>query len=106
MSGQAKIYLLILGMWVVNYLPRLLPMVILSKLKIPQPVIDWLGFIPAAVLAAIIVPSVVMPDGQMNVSLHNDFLITSIPAFLIAIKTRNMVWTLVTGMFVMALVAK
>lgn len=104
MSVQAKIYLLILGMWVVNYLPRLLPMIILSKMKIPRVVIDWLGFIPAAVLAAIIVPSILMPEQQINISPGNSYLIAALPAFFVAIKTKNMVWTLLVGMLVMALI--
>lgn len=49
MSLQAKIYFVILGLWVSNYLPRATPMLMLSKLKIPENVILWLGFVPAAV---------------------------------------------------------
>lgn len=104
MSLQTKIYLMILGMWLVNYLPRVFPMVVLSKMEIPERMITWLGFVPAAVLAAIIVPSLIMPDGQVALTWRNPYLITAIPAVVIAIKTQSLVWTLLVGMLVMALV--
>ncbi len=106
MPVQTKIFLVILGMWLVNYLPRLIPMVVLSKIKIPQPVIDWLGFIPAAVLAAITVPYILMPEKTVDISLHNNYLLAAIPAFFVAGKTKSLVWTLLVGMLVMALLLR
>ncbi len=103
MPFQTKIYLIILGMWVANYLPRMLPMVILSRLKIPGPVAQWLGFVPAAVLAAIIAPSLLMPDRYLYLSLHNTYLLSAVPAALVAVKTRSLVWTLLAGMLAMSL---
>ncbi len=103
MSVQTKIYLVILGLWVVNYLPRAVPMVVLSKLKIPRPVSQWLGFVPAAVLAAIIAPAILMPEKHLVVTWDNKYLITAIPALIVAVKTRSLVWTLLAGMLVMAL---
>ena len=78
-------------------------MVVLSKIKMPEPVIRWLGFVPAAVLAAIIVPSVLMPETRLLISFNNNYLLSAIPAFAVAFKTRSLVWTLVVGMAVMAL---
>jgi len=102
-SLQTKIYVVIFGLWLANYLPRMLPMVVLSKIKMPEPVIRWLGFVPAAVLAAIIVPSVLMPESRLLISFNNNYLLSSIPAFVVAFKTRSLVWTLVVGMAAMAL---
>jgi len=103
MPVQSKIYLVIIGMWVANYLPRMIPMVVLSKMKIPRPVIWWLGFVPAAVLAAIIAPSLLMPDQELLISLENKCLLSAFPAFAVAIKTKSLVWTLIIGMVCMAL---
>jgi len=105
MSQQTKIYLVIFGMWLANYLPRMIPMVILSKLKIPEPVIQWLGFVPVAVLAAILLPSLVMPEPaqQLSLGVQNKYLIAALPSFAVAVKTRSLVWTLLAGMLAMAL---
>lgn len=105
MSTETKIYLVIFGMWLVNYLPRMLPMVVLSKLNIPEPVIRWLGFVPVAVLAAILMPTLLMPEPaqQLSLGLENKDLLAAVPAFAVALKTRSLVWTLLAGMAVMAL---
>jgi len=94
---------MIIGLWFVNYLPRVVPMVVLSKIKIPKPVIWWLGFVPAAVLGAIIAPALLMPDQKLFISLENKYLLASIPTFGIAVKTRSLVWTLLAGMLATAL---
>jgi branched-subunit amino acid transport protein len=101
---QTKIYLVIFGMWLANYLPRMLPMVVLSKMKIPQPVIWWLGYVPVAVLAAILLPDLIMPEPeyQLSFSLQNKYLIAALPAFAVAGRTKSLVWTLLAGMLVMA----
>ena len=103
MSLQAKIYLVILGLWVINYLPRAMPMLVLSKLKIPENVILWLGFVPAAVLAAILAPSLLMPDQKLALTWQNKYLIAAIPSLGVAVKTRSLVWTLLAGMLAMGL---
>lgn len=105
MPVQTKIYLVILGMWLANYLPRMIPMVVLSKLKIPDLVIRWLGFVPVAVLAAILLPDLVMPEPayRLSLGLQNKYLLAALPAFVVAAKTRSLVWTLIAGMLVMAL---
>ncbi len=103
MSFQTKIYLVIIGMWIANYLPRVLPMAVLSKLKIPAPVVRWLGFIPTAVLAAIVAPAVLMPEGRLALNWDNHYLLAAIPAVAAAVKTRSLVWTLLAGMLAMAL---
>lgn len=87
----------------VNYLPRVVPMVILSRLKIPDPVIQWLELVPAAVLAAIVVPSLLMPENQLNITLHNKYLLASIPTIVAAKLTSSLVWTLLLGMVTMAI---
>ena len=53
-----KLVLLILGMTVVTYLPRLIPLALLSNLKLPTFLKRILGFIPYAALSALIFPAI------------------------------------------------
>ena len=53
-----RLTLVILGCAVVTFLPRFLPMYILTRLKIPKIVVAWLSYIPVAVLAALVVPGI------------------------------------------------
>lgn len=93
-----EIIFIILGMAVVTYLPRFLPMYILTRLKIPQIVIDWLKYVPVAVLAALIVPGIITADREIFISLSNTYLLASLPAFLLALLTRSMLVTILAGM--------
>lgn len=93
-----KIIFIILGMALVTYLPRFLPMYILTRLKIPQIVIDWLKYVPVAVLAALIVPGIITADREIFIALSNTYLLASLPAFLLALLTRSMLVTIVAGM--------
>lgn len=103
MPAETKIYILILGLGLINFLPRVLPMVILSKFQMPQVVVDWLGFVPAAVLAAIVAPYILMPENTLFISTDNKYLLAAIPSFAIARKTNSLIWTLLAGMLSMAL---
>jgi branched-subunit amino acid transport protein len=51
-----NIYMLILGMTVVTYLPRLIPFIIMSDKKLPSRLQEFLGYIPYAALGALIIP--------------------------------------------------
>lgn len=57
-----NIYLLILGMGIVTYLPRLLPMVLTQGMAFPKWLTEWLGFVPYAVLGALIFPGILQVD--------------------------------------------
>lgn len=100
---EQKIFWLILGLGVANYLPRALPVLFLSRTKIPEPVVAWLGFVPAAAMAALVLPDILMTNKEINISLHNLNLLAAIPSFLVAIKTRSLGLTLLTGMACLAL---
>ena len=47
---------LLLGMGIVTYLPRVLPLLVLAQRNLPQGLLDWLGLIPVAILAALLAP--------------------------------------------------
>lgn len=51
-----SVYILILGMMVVTYLPRLIPFLIMNNKKIPAKFELFLGYIPYAALGALITP--------------------------------------------------
>jgi branched-subunit amino acid transport protein len=93
-----KFVLLFLGMALVTYLPRFLPLYVLSRVKIPRLFIVWLKFVPVAVLAALVAPGLLMAEGQLFLSWQNSYLLASLPTFIIAIKTKNMFLTILVGL--------
>ncbi|MHC1684424.1 MAG: AzlD domain-containing protein [Clostridiaceae bacterium] len=53
-----SVFLLILGMTVVTYIPRLIPFLMISDRKLPKAVDRFLTFIPYTALGALIIPGV------------------------------------------------
>jgi branched-subunit amino acid transport protein len=53
-----KLILLIIGMTLVTYLPRMLPMLLFSQLELPPFLVKFFKFIPYTALTALIFPAV------------------------------------------------
>lgn len=53
-----SILILVLGMGLVTYIPRMIPMVVLQNLKMPDFLKRFLEFVPFAALGALIFPGV------------------------------------------------
>ncbi|MDR5659435.1 AzlD domain-containing protein [Serpentinicella sp. ANB-PHB4] len=53
-----RLYMIIIGMAFVTYLPRLLPVFIVDHIKLPKRINLWLKMIPFAALGALIFPGV------------------------------------------------
>lgn len=98
-----NMFFIIVGMSIVTQLPRLLPLVVLSRLNLPPLVIRWLKQIPVAVLSALLFPSLLMPDGNLSLSLDNTALMAALPCVLVAVKTKNLLLTILTGIIASAL---
>lgn len=90
--------LLIAGMAAVTFAVRYPVLALVSRVKLPQVILDAMKFIPPAVLTAIVVPAVAMPQGQFDISLDNAYLVAGIVSAAIAWRTRNLLWTILLGM--------
>ena len=94
--------LLILGMTLVTFAVRYPVMVLVGKIPLPQPVFQALRYVPPAVLAAIIVPEVLMDsNNRIDVSPQNSYLVAAIVAALVAWRSKNLLLTIVIGMAAM-----
>ncbi|WP_433946879.1 AzlD domain-containing protein [Paenibacillus sp. SN-8-1] len=89
-------FLLIVGCSVVTFLPRVVPLVLLSRIALPEPLLRWLSHIPIAVMAALVGQELIHVEGGFKLSEHMD-LAAGILTFLVAVKTRNLLWTVVIG---------
>ncbi|HHW15038.1 MAG TPA: AzlD domain-containing protein, partial [Firmicutes bacterium] len=56
---------------------------------LPEPVLRWLSFIPVAILAALLAPSLAVVDGRLDLSRHNLYLLAAVPTFLVALVRRK-----------------
>jgi branched-subunit amino acid transport protein len=92
-------FLLILGMGLVTFAIRYPVLALVGKIPLPERVFEALRYVPPAVLAAIIVPSLLMPDGSaLAIHPQNTRLLAGLLAAGVAWKTRNLLLTIVLGM--------
>jgi branched-subunit amino acid transport protein len=96
----------ILGMGLVTFLPRWLPLVYLTRRSLPAWLVEWLEFIPAAILSAILLPALVIDDANRSIDLGRPEFIVAIPTFLFAILTKSLGGTVIVGMVLFGLAEK
>ena len=94
---EQKIILIIIGMSLVTYIPRMLPLVVLSKFDLPPLFLQWLKYIPVAVLSALLAPGVLVVNGHLSLGLNNKYFLASIPCFIIGFWTKNLFITVLVG---------
>lgn len=90
--------LLILGMALATFATRYPVLLWLSRRNLPEGVLGALKYVPAAVLSAIIFPAVLLPGGELTLSLSHPPLAASLIAALVAWRTRNLLLTILLGM--------
>ena len=77
---------LILACALVTALPRVLPLVVLSRLRLPGPLVQWLGYVPVAVLSALLALELYAAPSP-----------AILPALAVAWFTRNLLATVAVG---------
>lgn len=95
---RGNLLLAIILMAVVTVIPRILPFWLLGNRKIPEGLIYWLSFVPVCLLGAIVLPSIFVMNGSLDMSLGNHTMWASFPALLAAIISRSIFPTIVVGM--------
>lgn len=96
MDTQRLIFIF-LGMWFVTYMPRLLPLFALSQVRLPDRLMSWLSYLPAAILSALIFPGALVSDGVFDPGIGNPSIWALVASFAVALKTRNLILTMVVG---------
>ena len=75
-SPLEYIYIVIIGMAAVTYFSRELPFVILKGKKLKPAIVEWMGYIPIAVLAALLIPALLVDNDskKLFISLFGVFV--------------------------------
>lgn len=103
MEIRTTVFMAILGAALVTVIPRVLPLVVLSRAQLSDSVVRWLSFVPIAVLAALLGQSVLLSDGQIRLPPQNLAPLAIVPALLVALLTRSLIGTVLAGVVAMAL---
>ena len=96
-------FCLIFGMFVITFGIRFIMFAFAGKITFPIWMQQSLKFVPPAVLTAIIVPAVVMPYGEIQISVTNVYLLAAIISVVISLMTKSLLKTIFFGMLVFLL---
>ena len=81
-----------------TYATRLSFILLLGRVEIPAWLRQAIHYVPPAVLSAIIFPEVVVPTGQIDISLAGGRFPAALLAILVAWRTRSALLTILAGM--------
>ncbi|HWR06895.1 AzlD domain-containing protein [Sporomusa sp.] len=93
-----EIMLIILGMAAVTFFTRFGAVALLKKTGLPTWFERWFKHLPTAVLTALIVPGVILPQGWIDLSLNNHYLLAGILTAVVAYLCRNAILTMGMGL--------
>ena len=103
MSVDVTVLLIIIGCAIVTIIPRIIPFVVVRKMKLPEKVTKWLSFIPVCIFTALIIDSFIL-ETETFVTIDWRVLLAIVPTLLIAIWTKNLSVTVLVGIVCMATV--
>ena len=69
-----------------------------GRLEIPAWLRRALRFVPSSVLAALVFPAMIYQNDKINLGFSNYHLIAGLVGAIVAWRTRNVLYTIVTGM--------
>ena len=101
--NQTSVLLAILAMAVVTYVPRVLPMVVLSSRQLPPLIEAWLRQVPVAVLGALVLQALMPNGGPADVGPAGLYAVAAITTLVVARKTRSLLGAVGAGVTVVAL---
>ncbi len=91
-------WLIIVAIGLGTYLIRLSFIAVFSRYGVPIWLQTPLRYVAPAVMAALVAPAVLTPEGVVDASTANPKAYAAVVAVAIALWTRSMVWTVVAGM--------
>ncbi len=94
---KQEVFLLIGGMFLVSYIPRLLPMLLASQVDLPRWLQKWMKYLPTALFSAILVKELFYKDSALSFSFDNYKLYAALFVALVMYKTKSIGISIVAG---------
>lgn len=92
------VWLVILGGMLVTFLTRFSFIGLLPAERLPPLLRSGLRFVAPAVLASIIAPALLLPEGILDLSLRNYHLLAGLAALAVAVRFRSLWLTITVGL--------
>lgn len=98
MSAEVRVWGLIAGLAIIAFFSRAIFVVPGDRLSLPPALERVLRYAPAAALVAIIVPDLFRLGGVVTLSFDNPRVVAGLVAIVVAVRTRQILLTIVSGM--------
>jgi branched-subunit amino acid transport protein len=95
---QNAIWAVIVGMALANFAVRFVPIAVVSRMKLPEPVMRWLSFVPVSVMGALVAGEVLRPGGTWSNPLTGPSLYAAIVTGLVFRASRSFLGATLAGM--------
>lgn len=104
---SCEVYLLtVIGMGLATFIPRWLPLIWLSGRDINPLFVRWLKFVPAGILSALVMPSVLVNPATHEISLWRPEFLVALPTLAFGWWSRSLGGTVIVGMLLFFLAGK
>ena len=89
---------IILGMAIVTFVPRFLPMALLAKWRLPEKLKQGLDSMPTAILSAIVFPLLFFDTTSGSFTIEPQVLLSAIPVFVFSWRVKSVWGAVLLGM--------
>ena len=97
------VWSVIVGGCIVTVIPRVLPITILSKIRLNKKVEEFLTYIPISILAALIAVELFTVNNKISIESNFIEILAAIPTLLVALKKNDLLLTVVVGIVSIAI---
>ena len=98
MTVRGEVLALILLCALVTVIPRVLPFLAAHRMRLSPRAVAWFRFLPPAILASLLAPSLLMPGGEWLKTVWSPEIPAACLAAAVSLKTRSIVAALAAGM--------
>jgi len=95
---KIETFAIILGMAVVTFVPRFLPMALLTKWTLPEKMKQGLDYMPTAILSAIVFPLLFFESASGSFVIQPQILLSALPVFVFSWRVRSVWGAVLLGM--------
>ena len=101
--SETYILLTILGCSLVTWIPRVFPFFLSKRINFPDWFTRFLSYIPICILTALLFQSILETQASGFPTIKTLEAISCIPTLLVAIRTKDLMKTVIVGMVTVAL---
>ncbi len=94
--------LAIVGMSIVTYIPRMAPLVVMSKIDFSEYIRIWLEYVPISILTILLTLNFVSYN-KIGFDVNQKMILASVPTVLVAMNTKSLIKTVLVGIVTMTI---